>query len=303
MTSFLLLGFLAVLLGAGAAWLLHLINEGMTRRVVAGLTRQNAPERATSHSYTAYDAGARVGPAMAVRGHQTGFRAYAATVPTGRTYRRYRAGDAAAVVGPIELETRTPHREPNAGSDLLVPLGQAVITATLAGLVAGFLALTAGRGDALRIVGGVFVGVLALAWLWRLGIVTGLLQTIERVTQQFDGDDEPTDDPTHSMLENPGAAREASAKIARGHAGAIRTAELLGFVTRCAAVGTSEGRQGIGTSPQARAHYAALRDALIMLGIGAWRDEKRRKAGWLLTMTPEQAAPIIARHVRELRAG
>jgi hypothetical protein len=104
------------------------------------------------------------------------------------------------------------------------------------------------------------------------------------------------------MLENPGAAREASGRIAGAHAGAIRTAELLSFLGRCAAVGTSEGRQGVGTSPQARAHYAALRDALIDLGIGAWRDPNRRAAGWLLTMTPEQAAPIISRHVKELRS-
>ena len=238
------------------------------------------------------------------------FREYASSAPRverGKTTVRTSTGATGSGRGrrwpAVEIVNTTPHREPNAGSDLLVPLGQAVITAGIAALVVGVLGAIAGRGDVLRLVGVAFVGVLAVAWLWRLGVVDSLLSVVERITQEIDGDEEEAEDPAHAMLENPNQARQTAGRIAEQHAGAIKTAELLSFLTRCAVVGTSEGKLGIGTSPQARAHYAALRDALIDLGIGAWRDPNRRAAGWLLTMTPEQAAPIISRHVKELRAG
>ena len=307
--------------------MLHRLNQGVTARNLAGLARTQEYQSPIAYS-------GRVGPSVTLTGHSTRpfadavtlrhyvdrgrdglliegqYREYGFAAPvvtrgstTVRTYKRNRLGPGAATVGSVEITNTVPHHAPAASSDVFVPLAQAVITAFVGALVVGVVALTAGRGDVLRLVGVAFVGVLAGAWLWRLGVVDSLLSVVERITQEIEGDEEEAEDSAHAMLENPNQARQTAGRIAGEHAGAIKTAELLSFLTRCAVVGTSEGKLGIGTSPQARAKYAALRDALIDLGIGEWRDPNRRAAGWLLTMTPEQAAPIISRHVKELRAG
>ena len=49
--------------------LLHRANERQTRRTIAGIVPQNAPERATGHPWAFSDAGARVGPALGATGH------------------------------------------------------------------------------------------------------------------------------------------------------------------------------------------------------------------------------------------
>lgn len=298
-----MVGMVAAVLVVAVLALLHRLNERQTARALSGLTRQNTPERATGHVGAFYAAGARVGPSVRHTDDSGGsWRRYGYEVPTRtRTYRRHPLGSASANA-PI-VETMTPARAPDVRSDFLTPMFQS--------LFSGFVAMLAGAVVAWRLGGDVllwaivgFVAGLAVCWLAALGLARSLVWRIERfIGDDIDGDGvEGEPDPAHAMLENPGKAREASAKIAGEHTGAIRTAELLGFLTRCSAVGTSEGKLGIGTSPQARAKYAALRDTLIQLGVGQWRDENRRAAGWLLTMTPAQAAPIIARHVRELRA-
>ena len=145
---------------------------------------------------------------------------------TVRTYKRNRLGPGAATIGAVEIVNTTPHREPNAGSDLLVPLGASGHLGRHCGARVGVLAAIAGRGDVLRIVGVAFVGVLAVAWLWRLGVVIRCLSVVERVTQELDGEEPEADDPAHAMLENPNQARQTAGDCGRTrrrnpHSGAI----------------------------------------------------------------------------------
>jgi hypothetical protein len=184
-----------------------------------------------------------------------------------------------------------------------VPIGQSLFSGVVGGLVAAVVAWRIG-GDVLTWLTVGFVGALAVCWLASLGLARALVWQIERITGSDldrDGRQGRPEPATHVMIENAERARAEAGKIERVNGQRARTAELLSFVTRCATVGCSEGKQGIKPSPSERAKYAALRDTLIQLGIGAWRDPERPKLGWELVLTPEQAAPIIARHVRELR--
>ena len=133
----------------------------------------------------------------------------------------------------MEIVNTIPHHAPSTGSDVVVPLAQALISAGIGALVVGVLALVAGRADTLRLVGVAFVGILALAWAWRLGIVTSLLQTVERITQEIDGDEDGDEDPGHAMTINAGAARADAARKERSSERALRLADLLAFAQRC----------------------------------------------------------------------
>ena len=128
---------------------------------------------------------------------------------------------------------------------MFVPLAQALITAALVTLLCGVLAVIAGRDDALRIVGVAFVVTLCAAWAWRLGIVTSLLQTVERITEELDGDDAPDDAETHLMAVQADAARQSVATETRQRTADARLLWLIAFVARCYTVGTSESAQGI----------------------------------------------------------
>ena len=127
------------------------------------------------------------------------------------------------------------------------------------------LASVAGRGDTLRIVAVVFVGVLALAWVWRLGVVDSLLSVVERIVQDVD-DDEPTDDSGHLMAVQADAARQSVATETRQRTADARLLWLIAFVAKCYTVGTSESAQGI--KPGDRVRYLEARDLLFRLGSG-----------------------------------
>lgn len=301
----------------GVLLLLHRANDAMTQRALSGIVRQNAPETAITHYQTFPDAGARVGPDLPVTRHSSvsarpmvdaEYRRYGSDLPriergtqTVRHYKRNRLGPGGGSVAAVEITNTTPHREPNPGADLLVPLGQAVATGIIAALVAAVLASVAGRDDVLRITAVTLSVVLAVAWLWRLGVVDSLLSVVERITQELDGPEEEAEPEAHTMTVNAGQARAEAGRIAGERASTVKTAELLGFVSRCATLGTSEGAQGVKPNQTERARYAELRDMLISLGIGQWKDENRKRLGWSLVLTPTEAAPIIAQHVRELR--
>lgn len=303
-------GFVLIVVAVLVFGALHRVNENMTRRNISSIRVQATQ---AGGSGLVLDRGAYLPTHTNTRpvtrrneawGQSTGagqYRNFAYEVPTKtRRYRRNLLGDAAA--GAPIVETLTPNREMNLRSDVGVPIGQSLFSGLVAALVAAFVSWKLG-GDVLSWTIAGFVMGMAVCWLAALGLARQLVWKIERFVGDLDGDGyegEPPEE-SHTLLVQPGEARSEAGKVAREHAGAIKTAELLSFLTRCATVGTSEGKLGIGTSPQQRAKYAALRDTLIQLGIGAWKDENRRALGWVLTMTPEQAAPIISRHVKELR--
>jgi hypothetical protein len=195
-------------------------------------------------------------------------------------------------------EKRHSARPISVESDWSVPLLQSITCAVAALLAAAAGALAFGWSWKVPLMA---AGVgFAIAWLWRLQIVDALLWQIETITQRdLDGDrhvgkPRPANQP---IMVNPYAARTEAARIQKTNTAQAELVDMLSFVTKCANVGTSEKAQGIPPSPSARETYAKKRDTLIALGIGSWKDPERRRLGWILTMTPAQATPILRRHL------
>ena len=170
----------------------------------------------------------------------------------------------------------------------------------IAALLAGVLGAVAGRGDTLRIVGVVFVAVLAVAWLWRLGVVDSLLSVVERITQEIDGDEDGDEDPAHAMTINAGAARADAARKERSSERALRLADLLAFAQRCSTVGCAERSQGIRAGTPQQEAYRVKRDLLLTLGIGRWKNPENHNLGWVLTVKPAEAAELLRHHVMDV---
>lgn len=285
-------------LGALGLVLLHRANEAMTRRALVGVVRQNAPEAATGHPWACSATGARPGPAMAAYGQ---YRRYGSDLPriergktTVRQYKRNRLGPGAASVGAVEIVNTVPHHAPSTGSDVIVPMMQSIITAIVVTLLIGVLAVIAGRTDVLRVLAVSFVVTLCVSWLWRLGIVTGLLQTVERIVQDLDDDDEPAEDPAHLMAVQPDQARQTVATETRQRVYDERLAWLVGFVNRCYTLGTSESAQGI--KPGDRAKYLEARDLLFRLGLADWRDEQNKRLGWIMKTNQAMTVKTLREH-------
>ena len=307
----------ALLIGAVVGALLivlavagHRLNARMTAAVVAAYKPTG---RATGHSDTLAAIGARVAAPSGARGNvgaADDWHSFAFSAPhvqrgttTVRRYRQLRLGDGTAAAGPLEIENRTPHRTPSTTADVTVPVMQAAITAAIAALVVGGLALVAGRGDVLRLAGGAFVLTLAAAWLWRLGVVDSLLQTIETVTQRdIDGDGQiGKPDDGHVLVENAGRAREAVAAAADETSRRASTAAMLAFWQKCVQIGTATRDHGARPGTKALEDYEAARDVLFSLGLAKWRNEANHRAGWDVTTDLETGAKIIGQHVKTMR--
>ena len=266
---------------------LALLNERLGRRIAQAAMRPLPPP---------------VGPGMAL----TPYRTSASTPPTVRRYDRLRSDVAGAALpapgGPaaIAIERRQPHREPNMTADVGVPIAQALATAAVAGILAGALGLLAGRADALKLATGAFVITLALAWLWRLGVVTNLLQVVETVTRtDLDGDGQPGDD-GHPLLVNPGAARQKAQRAERQREQAAKLADLLTFWRACHVKGTAERAHGVQPGTPQQTAYRAKRDVLLRLGLARWQNEANHNAGWKLTTNEAEAVEILRQHVHDL---
>jgi len=195
-----------------------------------------------------------------------------------------------------EVERRTPNRTPTVETDVSVPVLQAFYTALAFGIMAGLLAWAAGWSWRVPVV--VLALALAIGWLWRLRLVDGLLWKVESITRtDLTGDNQvgpPV--PQHAFtVANPAEARSEAAADVRQQQEDQRRAELLAFVDRCLLVGCSESAQGIKASD--RADYLRLREVLFQLGIAAWKNPEKPKAGWGLVVSHERARQIIARHV------
>lgn len=197
-----------------------------------------------------------------------------------------------------EASKHTPNGKPTWESNVKVPFAQAVITACAFLIMFSMLAWA--FAWSWRVVAVGFGLALGVSWLWRLRLMDGLLWQIESITRtDLTGDNQiGKPEPQHAYtLANPAQARSTAAQAARSNANLSQATELLEFVNACALKGCSEAALGIQPSPSARQAYCAKRDMLISLGIGAWKDASRRKLGWQLVTTKEQAQSIITKHV------
>lgn len=193
-------------------------------------------------------------------------------------------------------EKRSMQRAPGMESDVTVPLAQAAITAAAAGALAACAAWAFGWH--VRTVALVFGVVLACAWLWRLRLMDSLLWATESITGRDVNRDGHVGRPAHNLaLVNPAAARETAQKDVRTTESAAQRAELLAFVHRCYTVGTSEGAHGVKASGPDRQAYVRQRDVLLSLGVAAWKNPARPRAGWRMAVSYGKAAEIVGRHV------
>lgn len=194
-----------------------------------------------------------------------------------------------------ELETRRPQRAPSLESDVFVPALQSAFTALAGAIVSGLLAL--GLGWSWRVVAITTAAVLALAWLWRLHLVDGLLWSVETLLQHDVDRDGTVGRPHMPVVVNPATARSVAADVAVASATESRKRDLMAFVHRCAALGCSERAHGVSATGPERSRYLELRDTLFSLGLAAWRNPDKPRAGWYLTTAEAEAQKIILEHV------
>lgn len=193
-------------------------------------------------------------------------------------------------------EKRTLQRQPGMEADVRVPLAQAAMTAAAAGILAACAAWA--FGWPVRAVALVFGVVLACSWLWRLRLADSLLWATESITGRDVNRDGAVGRPAQSFtLANPAQARQQAAQTVKTAESEAARAELVAFVHRCYTVGTSEGAHGVKASGPDRAAYVRQRDVLLALGIAAWKNAERPRAGWKMAVSYARATEIIARHV------
>jgi hypothetical protein len=181
-------------------------------------------------------------------------------------------------------------------ADLLVPIGQALVTgALLAGLLVFVLSeLVAGvDGDLLKMWAGAGLAISTVAWLLLLVDTRRLLWAVERVTGlDIDGDQQVGKPGERLVILNAGQARQEAAQLDN----AQRASNFARFVAALPVKGTAARTwEPILTRPV----YQDYRDALIRLGWARWasvdgdgRPNERR--GWELTQDPAEIVRRIS---------
>jgi hypothetical protein len=185
-----------------------------------------------------------------------------------------------------ELERTQPSRPAELGADVIVPLGQAMITGALGGGVATLLLAGLSphfSGNLLHVWAAVALAVATLTWLVLLRESRSLLWGIERLTRlDLDRDGTAGKPAERLVLLNAGMARQEAAEREK----AERVSDFARFVRRLPAKGTAlrawEGEIG-------RADYQEYRDVLIRLGWARWNSigpdgEPNERQGWELVM-------------------
>lgn len=192
-------------------------------------------------------------------------------------------------------EKRTAQRTPTTDADVAVPVLQAFFTALAAGLMAACCALVFGwPWRTVALVSGV---TLALSWLWRLRLADSLLWATETLTGHLQPQNAAPRTGHAFTLANPAEARTEAQRDTRTAEHEASKAELLAFVHRCYTVGTSEGAHGVKASGPDRQAYVRHRDVLMSLGIAAWKNAERPRAGWKMAVSYQRATELIGRHV------
>jgi hypothetical protein len=209
----------------------------------------------------------------------------------------------AGIGGAWEVEKSTPHRDPTRDSDVFVPLAQAFVTGTLLTallLAVALLGLGLPWQGVLKAAGIGWPAVLLATWLWRLGVVDGLLAEIETVTGRDLDHDGNVGKPAHAVLLDPGRARAAIAEERATTTADNEVAELYKFVDICYSVGCSENAHGVKPNTTGRERYLQRRDTLLALGLAQWKNPERPTAGWQMTASRNKALHILADHVGAL---
>jgi hypothetical protein len=200
------------------------------------------------------------------------------------------------VVPSYEVQNRQPRGAQTIEGGFLVPLATAAGTAICSTLAIGALAWV--FGWPVKMVGLAFGLSLVGAWLWRIGVADRLLWGIETWTKtDLDGDGRTGRPAPAFAVVNPGQARAAVGQTVRSSATDERRAGLLAFLDRCYLSGTSEASHGVKASGPDREQYVTYRDALMALGLAAWRRAGSPRAGWELTADPATAKAICEQHV------
>ena len=195
-----------------------------------------------------------------------------------------------------EYERRKAQRLVTWESDVKVPVAQAGMTALAFGIMAALLAWAFGWSWRVPIV--VTALAVALAWLWRLRLVDGLLWEIETIAQRDVNHDGRIGKPAQGFtVANPHVARQTAQRSARENEAEQQRAALVAFVHRCYVVGCSEAAHGVKATGPDREAYVKARDVLLALGVAAWRNPERPRAGWTLAVTEAEALALVSEHV------
>jgi hypothetical protein len=168
--------------------------------------------------------------------------------------------------------------------DLLVPLGQALVTGgLLAGAAVVIVASTNWGGNLLSLWAGITLLVSCVAWVFLLRDSRRLLWTFERLTgQDLDGDQVVGKPEERLILLNAATGQ----KQAHQRALVQEQSEFTQFVRRLDVFGTSQRTW----EPEiGRANYVRYRDALLRLGWAEWnsvdsKGQPNERQGWSLTL-------------------
>lgn len=197
--------------------------------------------------------------------------------------------------GSMVWEKRSLQREPSIEADFLLPVLQAFGIASSVLILSALAALALDWTWKVPAIG--FGLALAYMLIARLRFMDSLLWSVETITGTDINHDGATGKPAAFTLANPAQARYEAHKDVDATAQAAARAELLAFVHRCYTVGCSEGSHGVKASGPDRQSYVRQRDVLLSLGIAAWKNPTRPKAGWKMAVSYARAQELIARHV------
>ncbi len=195
------------------------------------------------------------------------------------------------------IETRQARRDPSKEADIVVPFGQAAITALMVAVAVALLSWAAGWSWKVTVVMSALS--LVASWFWRLRLVDSLLWTAETITQRDVTGDGAIGRPVTSFtVANPAQARQAVAQETRQHTEDADKAGLLAFLDKCYLAGCGEHAHGVKASGPARAKYVARRDTLLALGIAEWKSPGNPRAGWRLAVPSRpRARQLLEKHV------
>lgn len=192
-------------------------------------------------------------------------------------------------------ERRSLQREPSVEADFILPFLQSIGMAWAALVLSGLLAWA--MGWPWKVPAVTFGAVLACALVARLRFMDGLLWSVETLTGTDINHDGHTGQPGTVALVNPAMARSEAARDVDATEQAAARAELVAFLHRCYVTGTAETAHGVRAGGPDRDAYLRQRDALMALGVAAWKNPTRPKAGWKMAVSYQKAQELIARHV------